>query len=85
MKGRVLSDTLQTTPITAEARIPSQAILYGICGGRVCSGKGSSSAAVRPRYSATVFLLQFVALYRRWWEMEVLCNSEFVFADFHGR
>jgi hypothetical protein len=36
---------------------------------------------VRPRYSATVCSLQFVAMYRGWWWIEMLRNGEFLFID----
>ena len=44
----------------------------------------SPSATFRIQYMASVFSPQFVLLYRRWREMEILYNSESAFTDFYG-
>jgi len=38
---------------------------------------------VKPQHSAAVCSLQFVAIYRGCWYVEVLCNREFLFINFH--
>ena len=44
----------------------------------------SEQYTLKPRYTATVGSPQFVAKYHGWREIEIMCNKESVFTEFHG-